>query len=503
MLFSLEMGKEAREYIRKIPTSLWASHAFNGYRWGQTTSNIVEIMNGVFAKSGLRQLAPLKMLHDIWEYEQRAFSDRAMENLKLYKHLGGNGRARPLKGMLCPSASRHLAHNIYATRLWDVVPARLDGHHMEVTIRSQTQLVNGRFEEHVAHIALPSRWLDCTCGKPSDDARPCVHVLAMLQYHRKDPREYYGHWYSAETQLFTYQHAYTPIVITGITPESIQPPAKRQAKGRTQTVRKATGSHSSQSRSQQGNHIPGGSRCSYCNVYQAKNHNIQTCPQRKQDGRIELVQGDTESQPPCLEEGLQFQEGIDAEIAEHFGQCCEERALLEEDEARGNKVDEENLAAHEQVTFESDNEGGVLLGITNMKVHAFLPVLHPRSQDAIDQIQASDLTADTGANPLLQQVKANETARQANLQRRERQRAAAAKKRQKQSQDQAISSITVVQSSRSQSVQSKANTGAKRKRGDPSDEVMKEEATKGNVWHRGQGGIWKGWFGPPIPPALP
>ncbi len=167
-------GQKIRAYIRKIPTTLWASHAFKQRRWGYTTSNIVEIINGVLSTSGARQLPPLKLLHHIWEYQQHLFAERQIEARK-----GG--------GLLCASATAYLNKTLQAARSWDIIPARADDDEMKATIRSQNRLSHGRLEEHIAQVFPLERGMACTCGRCNDDARPCE--VSLLAFHLSFPQQ--------------------------------------------------------------------------------------------------------------------------------------------------------------------------------------------------------------------------------------------------------------------------------------------------------------------------
>ncbi len=142
----LSDGPKIRAYIRKIPTRLWATHAFPQRRWGYTISNIVEIINGVLSSSGTRQLPPLKLLHHIWEYQQRLFAERAIQ-------------AKKTEGMLCAQATAYLNQTLHGARSWDVIPARADDNEMKATIRSQKRLCQWPAER--AHCpGLSAYWRD-------------------------------------------------------------------------------------------------------------------------------------------------------------------------------------------------------------------------------------------------------------------------------------------------------------------------------------------------------
>jgi hypothetical protein len=157
----LAKGRLIKTYVRKIPSEMWANHAFPQRRWGHTTSNIVEIINGVLSSNGARQLSPLKLLHHIWEYQQRLFAERAEDAQGLQTHLAKESNA-------------HLNRILQDARGWDVIPARFDPDLMEGTVRSHNHLINGRLEEHVSKVNLGDRDMTCTCGRPQDEYRPCM-----------------------------------------------------------------------------------------------------------------------------------------------------------------------------------------------------------------------------------------------------------------------------------------------------------------------------------------
>lgn len=157
--------------------------------------------------------------------------------------------------------------------------------------------------------------MECTCGRPGDDGRPCEvsqkflatpftfrplirilslaqHIVRLLQSYSTPPRNLYSSVYKTERLLEQYlpRAMYVPVLITGLNSDSsIKPPPLRRLAGRIQTQRKRPGSRPSQSQTAtnqgDGGSCPTARICKYCGRYAINNHNAATCPKRKRDAR--------------------------------------------------------------------------------------------------------------------------------------------------------------------------------------------------------------------------
>ena len=69
-----KQNDEAGEYVDSIPHKYWAQYAFLYPRYGQDTSNIIELLNGTWSE--IRNLQPLKLVEAIYTIVMKTFHDR-------------------------------------------------------------------------------------------------------------------------------------------------------------------------------------------------------------------------------------------------------------------------------------------------------------------------------------------------------------------------------------------------------------------------------------------
>ncbi len=487
-LDSVDNGRQAKAYIKKIPHQLWASHSFPDRRWGHTTSNIVEIINGVLTEA--RQLPPLKLLHYIWEYQQRLFSERKRD-------------AGKLEGLLGQASTMYLHRMISAARTWDVIPARNDLNHREGTIRSQNQWINGRQEQHVVALyeETSSHHIVCSCGRPDDEYRPCEHAVALLQHHGLSPREWFGPYYSRQTIVKAYLFSYPPVLLTNLEPdETIKEPAQRIIKGRLKKKRRVPGSRPSDS------DISGARTCRYCGVYTINNHNSLTCPLRLRD--------EIPGHAAAEEEDAISQEGDEAE-----GGAVDPVEEYWEDQGQRELWTPATMSnSDEEHSGDDDGLGSQVDGSESHLSHSSSGESVIVQQPPPRQSQSSTLPISNAI--LLRDIQAREVARLKRTQLSLR----GVRSRQEAVRDALAGSAELlasrplrprprrrghqpyIASSRGENasrtggpavIMPSQPEGARRRRGDPAQEVLDAEAEKGNVWHRGTG-IWRGYFGPPV-----
>lgn len=152
------VNMRAANYIEKMDSGLWATPFLRAKRYGHTTSNIVESVNGHLVAG--RQLPVLDFLHTIWNKTMNT-------RYKRYKN-GMTNTIYPFGSVITQYASKLLKSSLDQYK----ATQRL------VQFSTATQAIVSTYGSTQYIVKLDEQW--CSCGLFQNQDVPCAHAISCI-----------------------------------------------------------------------------------------------------------------------------------------------------------------------------------------------------------------------------------------------------------------------------------------------------------------------------------